>query len=166
MENLEVDEVRFLLEDPRAGWLTLRLQVGEVESEIQASDVFDPLEDLLLFSHTVARSGSTHVHIDEEGNYHDFFAFARDDHRVRLVVEVFRDRWDEEEAAPVRLVDALVPRQPLAEVLREAVRSYLSLPREQRSEWCNRGRPDQGRRTVKDYDQRIREALERYSLSG
>ncbi len=50
----------------RAGWLTLRLRVGEIETAVQAIDVFDPLEDLLRFSHIVARSGSTHLHIDEE----------------------------------------------------------------------------------------------------
>jgi hypothetical protein len=168
-EPQEVDDLGFLLGDPRCGWLTLRLRVGDIETAIQASDVFDPLEDLLSFSHTIARSGSSHLHIDEEGNYHEFFTFARDDRRVRLVVEAFRDRLsegDEEEAAPVRLIDALVPRQPLAEILREGVRSYLSLSREQRQEWCNRGEPDQGRRTVEDYDRWIREALQRYATGS
>ncbi len=66
--------------------------MGEIETAVQAIDVFDPLEDLLRFSHIVARSGSTHLHIDEEGNSHDFFAFAGDDRRARLVVGALRNR--------------------------------------------------------------------------
>jgi hypothetical protein len=71
---------------PSAGWWPIIVSADGAIVEIWASNVYDPLPNLLAWLERLVSNGAARVLIDEEGMQKEFLVYPKEQELVRLIV--------------------------------------------------------------------------------
>ncbi|GAA0591254.1 hypothetical protein [Caenispirillum bisanense] len=110
-----VDSVGIAFSLPEFGWLPITLTAGNQEVSFEASDVYDPFPDLIVWLESLAAGADARLSIDTEGDvFVDFHVFSADAPLVRLLVRIYERGAD---GGITPKVDVLVDRMSLVRTL-------------------------------------------------
>jgi hypothetical protein len=108
-------------EAPDAGWWPLVVKADAISVRIAASNVYDPVRDLLQWLDDLVAGRAARLLIDEEGEQTEIRAYPKEQGLVRLVVFDYGDEADEQ------VIDGVVG---LREVVGEFYAAFAELTRD------------------------------------